>query len=322
MIKISICSDLEQARILWQKYWPKNCLFDLWPLRSCFQSQFNHSPYFLVAAQNGIFRGMLALSRIDEEQSFGHFPGELWHGKTWLEQNRILASNSEVFNALLDHLPTGTTIRYLTDAPYLLNEFSVEVDETGYLFYPKLHDFSFQTYVQCFSGKSRKKFRREMERLQSGGLTYRYNCSADIEHMFRMNLENFKENSYFSDFRFFKAFEKIISWLYESGLLRITTVLIGGRVAAVDIGAVWNSTYTILAGGVHADFPGVAKLINFHHLEWACRQRLTVVDFLCGDFNWKERFNLTPRPLYKISNIQPRYGRQEILDDQQAACAM
>ena len=47
---------------------------------------------------------MLALSWIDEEHCFGHFPGELWQGKTWLEQNRILADNDEVFSNLLCHI--------------------------------------------------------------------------------------------------------------------------------------------------------------------------------------------------------------------------
>jgi CelD/BcsL family acetyltransferase involved in cellulose biosynthesis len=68
----------------------------------------------------------------------------------------------------------------------------------------------------------------------------------------------------------------------------------------VDVGALWKNTYTVLAGGTDPDFPGVAKLINFHHIQWACRQRLDLVDFLCGDFNWKSRFRLHPRPLYKI----------------------
>jgi CelD/BcsL family acetyltransferase involved in cellulose biosynthesis len=71
----------------------------------------------------------------------------------------------------------------------------------------------------------------------------------------------------------------------------------------VDIGAIWNQTYTVLAGGTHSDFPGVAKLINFHHIEWACRQRFKEVDFLCGEFNWKNRFHLTARPLYRILNL-------------------
>jgi hypothetical protein len=56
----------------------------------------------------------------------------------------------------------------------------------------------------------------------------------------------------------------------------------------------------VLAGGVNRAFPGVAKLINFHHLRFACEQQLASVNFLCGDFNWKERFQLTPQPFYEL----------------------
>jgi CelD/BcsL family acetyltransferase involved in cellulose biosynthesis len=45
----------------------------------------------------------------------------------------------------------------------------------------------------------------------------------------------------------------------------------------------------------------VAKLINFHHLEIACRERFDSVDFLCGDFGWKQRFRLVARPLYEFT---------------------
>ncbi|MDH3330668.1 MAG: GNAT family N-acetyltransferase, partial [Desulfobulbaceae bacterium] len=90
----------------------------------------------------------------------------------------------------------------------------------------------------------------------------------------------------------------------QEKMLRITTLLLGGTVAAVDIGAVWNNSYTVLAGATNPEFPGVAKLINFHHMEWACQQRLGAVDFLCGDFGWKQRFHLASRPLYEM-NILP-----------------
>ena len=318
MLNISVHNDLDAAKHLWLRHWPQTCLFDLWSVRDCFQSQFNQPPYFLVATQGGIFRGMLALSWIDETMSFGHFPGEVSHGQTWLEQNKILASNPSVFRALLDHVPAAADIRYLNSAPYLTGESGAEIDETGYLFFPKDYDYSFQTYMQCFSGRSRKKIGRELDCLTAGGVTYRHDCDADVAHMFRMNLESFKEHSYFADPRFLTAFEHLAAWLRDNGLLRVTTVLIRGEIAAVDIGAVWNDTYTVLAGGARPDFPGVAKLINFHHLEWSCHRRFRVVDFLCGEFNWKNRFHLTPRHLYKI--VKPEiYQPAEI--DRKVACA-
>jgi hypothetical protein len=321
MFNISVCNDLEEAKRLWQRHWPQERLFDLWPVRVCFQSQFNNSPYFLIARQGREFCGMAALSWIDEEQCFGHFPGEVWQGKTWLEQNKILADDSDTLSALLNHIPAAAKIRYLSGSPCFSDASAAEVDEIGYLFLPPQYEFSFQNYLSTFSGKSRKKINHEINRLAAGGVSYRYDCYDDIEHMFRMNLDSFKEYSYFNDERFFRSFENLAAWLHANKLLRITTVLIGGRMAAVDIGAVWNSTYTVLAGGTDSDFPGIAKLINFHHLEWACQQRLAEVDFLCGDFNWKTRFHLTPRPLYKIWSLPNQQMWQDVAIDRRAAVA-
>ena len=305
MLKVVAYTDLESARRLWQRHWPRQCLFDLWPVRSCFQEQYNHRPYFLIAVQGDHVRGMLALSWIDGVQSYGHFPGELWQGKTWLEQNKIPADSGEVIRAMIDHVPAEGLIRYISLEKDNMHLPWAQVDEIRYFFLPALHGYCFETYMRSFSSKTRKKMRCEADRLEARGLTYRYNCLADIELMFRLNTERYHDQSYFSDVRFLRSIEVLAAWLHANGLLRVTTVLIGGKVAAVDLGAVFNSTYTVFAGGVHADFTGVAKLINFHHIKWACGRRLAEVDFLCGDFNWKNRFHLTSRPLYKIAFSLP-----------------
>jgi len=305
MIDVSVCQDLGEVHRLWQRHWPRKCLFDLWPVRACFQRHFQHTPYVLVAKRRGTFRGMLALSWIGEEQYFGHFPGELWRGKTWLEQNRILAEDQATFEALSDAVPDRAQIRYLDPEGYLPEGASVTMDEIGYLFRPPQYGYDFNAYMAEFSGKTRKKMRSELDRLHAKGVSFRYNRLADVDRLFRLNMEAFGENSYFSDPRFLSAFEDLVIWLHAHDMLRVTTVLVGGEMAAVDIGAVWNGTYTVVAGGACSDFPGVAKLINFHHLEWACQRQLQEVDFLCGEFNWKNRFHLTPRPLYQMAKRVP-----------------
>ncbi len=306
MLNVTVCKDLEKVRELWRHHWPQHCLFDLWPVRACFQNQFNHSPHFLVAAQGEKVRGLLGLSWIDEHKYFGHFPGELWQGKTWLEQNKIIAADSRVARALLAHAPGGTKIRYLNPNDHLHTEAEVAVDEIGYLFFPRQFSYRFDSYLQSFAGRTRKKMRSELGRLKAPGVAYRINHWPDIDEMFRLNLVRFQGQSYFSDKRFLRAFENLAAWLRANNLLRITTVLIGGKVAAVDMGAVWNTTYTVMAGGSHADFPGIAKLINLFHLEWACAQRIRMVDFMCGEFNWKDRFHLATRPLYAIQKTRNR----------------
>jgi len=299
MLEIRLIEDLEAARRLWLCQWPRFGLFDLWPVRACFQGPFGRRPLFLAAERSGETVGLLALSWIEEEGCFGHFPGETWHGETWLEQNRIVARDAEVRQELLDHVPGPVRLRYLSPEAV---QTGAEVDEVGYLFFPRRYNCSFDTYLQEFSGKSRKKLGRELDAVKTPGLAYRYDRLADVEHVFSLNLSAFEERSYFHDDRFLSSVEALVAWLEGQGMLRVTTVLLGGKVAAVDIGAVWGSSYTLLAGGVSPDFPGVAKLINFHHLEWACARGLEVVDFLCGDFGWKARFHLTPRPLYQLQH--------------------
>ena len=305
MVKLDICNDIKHARALWQRHWPSDCLFDLWPVRACFQDNFRNEPHFLVASRGGRVCGLLALSWIDEEGCFGHFPGEVWHGKTWLEQNKLVADDAEAARTLMAHIPSGAHVRYLCQNQWTEMEGRVGEDETGYLFYPQQHGFDINAYWNAFNGKSRKKIRKEIERLEAMGVTFRHDQLTDLDLMFRLNWERYQSGSYFADVRFLQAFQDLAAWLHANGMLRITTVLIGGKVAAVDMGAVWKETYTVLAGGTNAEFAGVAKLINLHHLEWACARRMKLVDFLCGDFNWKQHFRLTPRKLYQIATPPP-----------------
>ena len=301
MLKVRIVENLEECERIWNEVWPQECLFDLWPVRECFASCYNSQPYFIIAEQFGKIEGIIALSWVEDGQYFGHFPGETYQGKTWLEQNRILAHSPQVLSILLDNMPGPVHLRYLTGDSILEDLSPLAVDEVGYFFLPGSYNFSFQNYMQSFSGKSRKKLARELAVLEDIGVSYRYNDISDVQQLFKMNLESFGKKSYFADHRFLGSMEKLVNWLSGNGMLRITTILLRNTVAAIDIGALWGNSYTLLAGATNPQFQGVAKMINFHHMEWACRQGLEEVDFLCGDFGWKKRFHLTGRSLYEIN---------------------
>ncbi|HUS39128.1 MAG: GNAT family N-acetyltransferase [Pirellulales bacterium] len=301
MGSIRVCDDLEQCKLLWQEAVRDDTIFHLWETRNCFQDAFHRTPCFIVYEDADGLSGLLPLSRIDETGTLMYFPGETWHGKTWLEQNRIVARSPGVFQALVEAVPTGAHVRYLEGACVPSSFCRALVDEIGYQFLPQQHAFSFQTCLNGFPRKTLKRLQREPNSLLQRGVTFRYNVRRDIEQLIRMNFETFGEDSYFHDERFLHGFENLVAELDRRGSLRVTTILVAGTIAAVDVGALWNNAYTLLAGGTNRDFPGVAKLINFHHLEVACHERYDSVDFLCNDFGWKRRFRLAPRPLYQIS---------------------
>ncbi len=303
MTTINHINDLEECRSLWQNHWPQRCLFDLWPVRKIFLEAFQRQPLFLKVENHGQIDGLLALTWIAEEGYFGHFPGETWTGKTWLEQNRIMASSPLALTELLAAIPGPFYLRYLKRCRLIASECQ-QKDETNYALRPCLYGYSFPEYLKQFTGKNRKKLLREVDKLKKSALSFRINHYPDVETMFRLNLKAYSKLSYFHDHRFLAAFEKLAEWLRDHQLLRLITVLIKGEVAAIDLSAVWRNTCTVLAGGTNPDFPGIAKLINLYHIEWACSKKMENIDFLCGDFNWKERFHLNPRPLYKLDNRQ------------------
>jgi hypothetical protein len=300
MVRIRICGDPEECSRLWQELWPQTCFFDLWEVRKIFSDAFTRTPYFLIAEQQGEPVGMLALSFLAEQQRFVHFPGEIWQNKTWIEQNRIPVREQWMRDDLLGAIPGEAHLRYLTHDSEPLHGWQLILDEENFRFFPRSHGFSFDMYMHEFSNKSRKNLSREQAKLEMSGIAYRYNHFVDVQYLLDLNLAAYGDLSYFADPRFMQAFVRLCEWLSAKKMLRITTLLLGGRVAAVDVGAVWNGQYTVLAGGTDGDFPGVAKMINFHHIAWACAEHLEVVDFLCGDFGWKNRFHLQPCPLYKL----------------------
>lgn len=314
MLEVKMVTDPEEFQYLWKRYWPEDCIFDYWHIRKCFADLFGRESIFVVIANRQKIKGILPLSWIDEKQCYSFFPGETWQGNTWLEQNRIYAENSKIYNMLLENVPGPSCIRYLLHDIKDMNNSTLSLDEFNYKCFPGQFNYSFDGYRQLFSGKSIRKLDKELSQFDKYGISFRYDHFTDLDIMFAINKNTYGENSYFHDVRFMQAFESIAAWLRDNKMLRITTVIIGGKVAAVDMGALCNGTYTLLAGGTSKEFPGVAKLINFHHIEWACGQKIECVDFMCGDFGWKQRFHLSAVPLYKLNipelkhSVQPEYS--------------
>ena len=300
-MNIRVVCDLDECARLWQLV-GAGALFQLWEVRLCFHEEFGHRPHFVVAEEADRIVGLLPLSWVEELNRYAFFPGEIWHNKTWLERNRIWAVDPATLGQMFNALDAPAAPRYLEANSIPAGFGTEEEDEIGYLFHPPQHQYDFAAYQSLFPGKTLRKFQKEIAGLEEAGVTYRYNELDDIPRMFQMNIDAFGDYSYFRDPRFLRSFERLVGFLHDHQALLTTTVLIGGRIAAIDLGGVWNNAYSVLAGGVDRQFAGVAKLINFHHLERACALHFDEVDFLCGDFGWKERFRLTPRPLMKISS--------------------
>jgi hypothetical protein len=310
---VSIVENPHECKYLWERTIPGENITDLWDVRACFHKHFKRPLCFLVFENSRDEHGLLPLSWIEESDCYGYFPGETWEGKTWLEQNRVPAMKNGLFEYILEHCPGDYHLRYILP---MESEFNLhgKVDEVGYVFYPGYYDYDIENYFKTFSHKSAKRIRKELAAIETLGVTYRYNNPADFEHLVRLNRLRFGIRSYFHDPRFLEGFRSLMNFLNENGWLQLTSLIIQGEIAAVDLGSLYRGSYTLLAGGTNPDYPGIAKLINFHHMRRSCMERFDKTDFLCGDFSWKKIFHLTPRPLYLMSNTTiPSYDKTDCI---------
>ncbi len=316
MCRIKTTNDLEECRILWQQLIPTELVSDLWDVRCCFHNQYGHRPHFVVAEDHTGIRGFLPLSWNEETGQYNYFPGETWEGKTWLEQNRVVADSRETLDTMLTSLDKPYSLRYLKNNQHWSRTDEC-VDEVGYLFVPESYDYDIDRYLDIFSHKAAKKLRKELASWDRHTVEWRYNRSGDFDELCQMNRERFGHLSYFDDERFLESFRSLTKYLDERGWLRIVTIIVDGEPAATDLGSLYTGMLTLLAGGTNTKFPGIAKLINMHHMRFACEQRLDSVDFLCGDFNWKPLFHLTPAPLYVLEGepgrLESKVPRHTIL---------
>ena len=299
MIRVRTVTDINECRDLWKKLMPSVLVSDLWEVRDCFHAHYGHAPRFIVAEEDGRVVGFLPLSWNEETEQYNYFPGETWEGKTWLEQNRIVAANSAALNAMLASLDGPYQLRYLRNEGDWIGS-DERVDEVGYLFLPEPYGYDVNRYFENFSHKTAKKLKKELAAWDDRAVEWRIDHEEDFELLCEMNRSRFGRQSYFHDARFLESFRSLMQLLRDRGWLRIVTVIVDGEPAAVDLGSLYNGMLTMLAGGTNENFRGIAKLINVHHITYACENKLDSVDFLCGDFNWKTLFHLTPAPLYMI----------------------
>lgn len=296
MLAVRTTTRIDDCQRLWERAISPETIFDLWAIRECFHRHFGCQPLFLTVEEGG-HSGLLPLSAGAATGSAVYFPGELWQGRTWLECNRLQVSDRVSFDQLIKAAPAALDLRYLN--PPSGQGFRLEDDEAGYLFLPAHYDFSFERYLAGLPAKRLKVGGANLDALDAA-VTYRYDLASDYGMMVEMNLGTFGPNSYFHESRFRAAFDDVVSMLRAKGWLRLTTALMDGRPAAIDVGCIFEGTHTLLAGATDSRFRGIAKLINFHHMEQACRQRLTCVDFMAGDFPWKRLFKLSPLRQYQL----------------------
>jgi hypothetical protein len=298
MMRIGFVTDLDLCEDLWHAYVEPRLISDTWGYRLCFHRHFKNDVRFLLIEDSQGVAALLPLSYVRQTEMFVAFPGEVWNGKTWSERNPVYFREPQFLFEVLHACPDRTYLRYL--------EFSfdgllsgADLDELGYVLYPGELGYDVDRYIQRFSRKRFKDINKTIGSLLGREHRFHINRLNDFDLMVQMSVNFFGTNSYLHDPRFRESLRDLMYALHRTGRLHMVSLDIEGRTAAVDLGALHNNIYTVFLGGTDPLYLGVAKVMNMHHIRFACEQRLAKVDFLCGDFHWKKLWHLNAEPLYK-----------------------
>lgn len=298
-MKTDIVRNLKQCERLWKTFVRPRNICDVWEVRCCFQKHFQWEPWFLILKDSKGIAGMLPLSYVADLDMFTLFPGEIWHQKTWMERTPIYVREEALLSDLLASCPDPACLRYLEVAkPCSIP--GMETDEIGYVLYPPSFDCDIDLYYKRFSNKKIKSILKVVRSFSERPYALHFNRLNDFDYLEGLNLQRYGEDSYLYDPRLRAGFREMARFLQSEGLLHMVSIWIEGRPAAVDLGALYRGTYTVFLGGTDPEFAGIAKAINMHHIDFACNERLSKVDFLCGDFHWKRLWHLRAEPLFKF----------------------
>jgi len=299
---MKVVSDIDSCFRLWRKFSPKKTLFDTWEFRFAFYKAYRYKPYFLLLKNQSKELAFLPLWYEDEKKKY------FWFGSDWQEEVRFFSMDPNYVPFLLLFAPSPLLLNAISqDSVRSLNgKIEFEEDESKYVL--NLGGFrSHEDFLMTLKKKTRLDLRRNRRRIERQNPKIIINNFSDFEHLVRLSKERFElknEKTDWEDPRKVEAFRQVIELAGKSYEIRTISVLIGNRIAGVDLIALFNKCYyTLICGYNVTDFSGIGHFFNLFEIDDAIRLGMKKIDFLQDSYEWKNNF-FDPVPLFKYEKTE------------------
>ena len=307
-LQAEVISDIGSCSELWNKFSPRKTLFDLWEFRWAFYKAYKYKPYFLLLKGQSEELALLPLWYEHDEMRY------CWFGGDWQEEARFFSKHPKYIPVLLSLAPSPLLLNAITqDAirPFK-RKLGFEEDEPKYVLALKKFR-NHEDYLATTKKKTRQNLRRNRKKIEAQNPRIVIDNFPDFEHLVSLSKERFKqkrEETDWKDPRRVEAFRQVIKLAGESYKTRMITVLIGKRIAGVDLIAFFNRCYYTLRCGYNVrDFPGIGNFFNLLEIDDAIRLGMKKIDFLQESYEWKSLFFQTI-PLFKYEKSVSPLGSQ------------
>lgn len=297
--KLKVETRLSRCQQLWQRFSPQKSLFDTWNFRWAFWLGYRHQPYFMTILFKDEPVACLPLWYENDNNEFR------WFGSWWQEDNTFLSINESLIPIMLKVLPKPTLLNAISCPPETANRFKFALDDPKYI----LHLgglTSADDFLTRFRKKRRYNLKRDRRKILAQNPKTIFNRFSDLKHLIKLSMDRFHakgEDSDWEDPGRVKTFEAVISSAKEYQPRMITTE-IKGKIAGVDLMAIYNNTYYLLKCGYDIqNFPGIGNYTNLLQIDDALRiGGMEKMDFLEIGYGWKEKL-LEEVPLYQYHRV-------------------
>jgi len=290
-LKVEVFSQIDDCQKLWKEFSPNTTLFDTWDFRLAFWKGYNHTPYFLVL-KNGL--DSLALLPLWYEEDKKRYT---WFGSTWQEENKFLTKDPLFIPLLLAISPSPVILNAISTELPLWTEKVIRLKPDDPKYILKLDTIkSADDYLATLKKKKRYNLKRDRRIIEAQNPNISFNNFADFDTMVGLSIKRFEEKGEDTDWEDperVETFRQVIK-LGQTGdayKVRMLTVVIGNKVAAVDLIALFNSCYSPLKCGYDVkNFPGIGNYVNLLEIEDAISLGMKKMDFLEIGYGWKDKW--------------------------------
>lgn len=290
-LQVGVVSQIDECHQLWKRFSPHLTLFDTWDFRLAFWKAYHHTPYFIVLKKDLEEFSFLPLWYEEDEKRY------TWFGSTWQEENKFFVKDPLFIPLLLAICPSPALLNAIsTELPLWVEKvIKLKRDDPKYILSLNVIR-SADDYLATLKKKKRYNLKRDRRIIEAQNPRIIFDGFSDFETLVNLSIKRFQEkgeDTDWEDSRRIETFRQVIK-LGQRGCaykVRMLTVVIGNKAAAVDLIALFNGCYYPLKCGYDVkNFPGIGNYVNLLEIEDAISLGMKKMDFLEIGYGWKDKW--------------------------------
>jgi len=295
-------TDIEKCWQLWEKFSPKNSLFNLWDFRYSWYQGWQYPPIFYT-----IYFGKKPLATLplwfnEKEKTYQ------WFGGTWPEDNYFFVADEDFILPLLKIAPKPIYLNAIVPQAsfWKLREMYFQDDSPKYVISSSFYK-TFDDFLLSLKKKNRhhlryyyKKFSEMVKKVEF----VEGDESQNLSTFLKLSIFDFerKGEGSFSEYRREQRMKTFAMIYKNQGVYKIISlyIWIGDYLAAYDILGIYKNNLYLLTGAADLQrFPGLGVYITALELKKAWEWGVSLIDCMQEDYHWKYKY-FTPKSLLRF----------------------